>query len=118
SSARKQPFFLYLPLTSPHTPLAVAKAWKGKSGLGLYGDWVMQTDWSVGEVLKTIARTGGTENTLVFFTSDNGCAPYVGIDYDEERHSMGRVQELEAMGHYPSAQFRGYKCDIWEGGHR
>jgi arylsulfatase A len=117
SSARNKPFFLYLALTSPHTPLAVAEAWKGKSGLGLYGDWVMQTDWSVGQVLQAIDRHGKRSDTLVIFTSDNGCAPYIGVDYAEEHDKMGRVKELEAKGHFPSAQFRGYKSDIWEGGH-
>ena len=112
-----KPFFLYLPLTSPHTPLAVAESWKGKSGLGLYGDWVMQTDSVVGEVLQALDRQGQADNTLVIFTSDNGCAPYIGIDYDVERPRQGRVRELEAKGHYPSGPFRGYKSDIWEGGH-
>ena len=118
SSARRQPFFLYLPLTSPHTPLAVAESWRGKSGLGLYGDWVMQTDAAAGEVLAAIEQSGARDNTLVLFTSDNGCAPYIGIDYEAENTRMGRVKELEAKGHYPSAGFRGYKSDIWEGGHR
>ncbi|MCX6625424.1 MAG: arylsulfatase [Acidobacteria bacterium] len=119
ASAKKQnPFFLYLPLTSPHTPLAVAEAWKGKSGLGLYGDWVMQTDSSVGEVLQTLDRTGTAENTLVLFASDNGCASYVGGERDQRLDNGGRVAALEARGHFPSAGWRGYKSDIWEGGHR
>jgi arylsulfatase A len=118
SCQTKSPFFLYLPLTAPHTPLAVGAAWKGRSGLGLYGAWVMQTDWSVGQVLKEIDTAGARENTLVIFTSDNGCAPYIGVDYDTEHDRQGRVKELEAKGHYPSAGFRGYKSDIWEGGHR
>jgi arylsulfatase A-like enzyme len=118
SVARKQPYFLYLPLTSPHTPLAVAESWRGKSGLGLYGDWVMQTDAAVGEVLAAIEQSGARDNTLVLFTSDNGCAPYIGVDYEAENTRMGRVKELEVKGHFPSAGFRGYKSDIWEGGHR
>jgi arylsulfatase A-like enzyme len=118
SAERKQPFFLYLALTSPHTPLAVADSWRGKSGLGLYGDWVMQTDAAAGEVLAAIDRSRDCDNTLVLFTSDNGCAPYIGVDYEAENTRMGRVKELEAKGHYPSAGFRGYKSDIWEGGHR
>jgi arylsulfatase A-like enzyme len=118
SAEAKQPFFLYLPLTSPHTPLAVAESWRGKSGLGLYGDWVMQTDAAAGEVLKAIEQSGVRERTLVIFTSDNGCAPYIGVDYEAENTRMGRVKELEAKGHFPSAGFRGYKSDIWEGGHR
>ena len=66
----------------------------------------METDWSLGEVLKAIDRAGLRDNTLLMFTSDNGCAPYIGVN------------ELEALGHYPSAQFRGYKADVWDGDHR
>ena len=102
----KKVFFLYLALPSPHTPLVPTKEWQGKSGLGPYGDYVMETDWSVGQVLKAIDNAGLRGKTLVMFASDNGCAPYIG------------VHNLEAMGHFPSAQFRGYKTDIWEGGHR
>ena len=101
-----QPFFLYLALNSPHTPLVPTRDWKGKSGLGAYGDFVMETDWAVGEVLAALEKNGGSDNTLVFFTSDNGCAPYIG------------VKELEAKGHFPSEHRRGYKSDIWDGGHR
>ncbi|HVM48738.1 MAG TPA: arylsulfatase [Candidatus Acidoferrum sp.] len=102
----QKPFFLYLALPSPHTPLVPTKEWQGKSCLGPYGDYVMETDWSVGQVLKALHGAGLDDNTLVCFASDNGCAPYIG------------VHKLEAMGHYPSAQFRGYKRDIWDGGHR
>jgi arylsulfatase A-like enzyme len=101
-----KPFFLYLALTSPHTPLVPTADWKGKSPLGTYGDFVMETDWAMGEVVKAVDSAGIADNTLIVFTSDNGCAPYIG------------VKELEAKGHYPSAQFRGYKSDIWDGGHR
>ena len=102
-----QPFFLYLPLSSPHTPIVPSKEWQGKSGLGNYGDFVMETDWAVGEVLAALDKTGVASNTLVFFTSDNGCS-----------YPAAKVDKLEAQGHFPSAQFRGYKSDIWEGGHR
>ena len=101
-----KPFFLYLAINSPHTPLVPTKAWKGKSGLGDYGDYVMETDWAVGEVVKSLDKYGLTKNTLVLVTSDNGCAPYIG------------VADLEAKGHYPSADSRGYKGDSWDGGHR
>ncbi|MCB1124080.1 MAG: sulfatase-like hydrolase/transferase, partial [Verrucomicrobiae bacterium] len=101
-----EPFLLYMPLTSPHTPLAVNENWKGKSGLGMYGDFVMETDALVGQILAALDSSGQTQDTLVIFTSDNGCAPYIG------------VEELEAKGHYPSGPLRGYKSDAWEGGHR
>ena len=101
-----QPFFLYLPLSSPHSPIVPSKEWQGKSGLGNYGDFVMATDWAVGEVLAALDTAGVAGNTLVFFTSDNGCSP------------VAKVDKLEAQGHLPSARFRGYKSDIWDGGHR
>jgi arylsulfatase A-like enzyme len=103
----KQPFLLYLPLTAPHTPLAVTDEWKGRSSLGMvYPDFVMETDAVIGRVLGALKRSGVADNTLVFFTSDNGCAPYSG------------AKEMEAKGHYPSGPLRGYKADVWEGGHR
>ncbi len=105
-SKSPEPFLLYMPLTSPHTPLAVNKPWRGKSGLNLYADFVMETDAVVGQVVDAIDNSGIAENTLVIFTSDNGCAPYID------------VAGLEAQGHFPSGPLRGYKSDVWEGGHR
>jgi arylsulfatase A len=106
SVKKNEPFLLYLPLTSPHTPLAVNPEWKDKSHLNLFADFVMETDAVVGRVLDALDKSGAAENTLVIFTSDNGCASYVG------------AEELEKMGHYPSGPLRGYKSDAWEGGHR
>jgi len=100
------PFLIYMPLTSPHTPLSVNDEWKGRSELNLYADFVMETDAVVGRVLQALATSGLANSTLVVFTSDNGCAPYIGVD------------DLEALGHYPSGPLRGYKSDAWEGGHR
>jgi len=100
------PYLLYLPLTSPHTPLAVNPLWQGKSGLNPYADFVMETDAVVGRVLAAIEKSGEANNTLLVFTSDNGCASYIG------------AKDLEKMGHYPSGPLRGYKADAWEGGHR
>lgn len=95
-----------MPLTSPHTPLSVNEAWKGKSGLGMYADFVMETDAIVGQVLDALNKSGAAESTLVIFTSDNGCAPYID------------VAGLESNGHFPGGPLRGYKSDVWEGGHR
>ena len=106
ATKKPEPFFLYLPLTSPHTPIATSAEWRGKSGLSDYADFVMQTDDVVGRVLATLERSGAAKDTLVLFTSDNGCAPYIG------------VKEMEARGHFPSGPWRGYKADAWEGGHR
>ena len=106
SAQQPEPFFLYMPLTTPHTPLAVNKEWAGKSGLNTYADLVMETDAAVGRVLAALDKSGAAEKTLVIFTSDNGCAPYIG------------AKDLEAKGHFPSGPLRGYKADAWEGGHR
>jgi arylsulfatase A-like enzyme len=106
AAKKPDPFLLYLPLTSPHTPLSVNEEWKGKSGLNLYADFVMETDALVGRVLEALEKSGASDHTLVLFTADNGCAPYIGI------------KDLEKMGHYPSGPLRGAKADAWEGGHR
>ena len=101
-----RPFFLYLPLTSPHLPIVPSPAWQGKSDLGPYGDFVMQTDDGVGQILTALDQHKLSNNTLVIFTSDNGCAIQAG------------TARLEELGHYASGQYRGYKTDIWDGGHR
>ncbi len=101
-----KPFFLYLALTSPHTPILPGKDWQGKSGLGAYGDFVMQTDRAIGEVLEALEASGAAGSTLVIVTSDNGCSPAAG------------TAALESQGHFASAGSRGYKSDIWDGGHR
>ncbi len=119
-----EPFFLAFMLTAPHSPLVPTKEWLGRSGLGLYGDFVMQTDSAVGQVLNALERNGLAGNTLVIVSSDNGCAPYVGVrdrfGDDVRGHTRGltAVHELERAGHYPSAEYRGYKSDVWDGGHR
>jgi arylsulfatase A-like enzyme len=100
------PFFLYLALNSPHTPIVPGPEWIGKSGLGPYGDFVMQTDATVGKVVRAIDQSGQNENTIVIFSCDNGTSRAAGI------------KELQQQGHYPSAHFRGSKADLWEGGHR
>ncbi|MGQ9504627.1 MAG: sulfatase family protein [Thermogutta sp.] len=101
-----KPFLLYLPLTSPHEPLAVNPPWQGKSGLNVYADFVLETDAMVGRVLDTLDEMKLAEKTLVIFTSDNGKALYTG------------AQELEGMGHFCSGPLRGYKGSVYEGGHR
>lgn len=107
SAKQPRPFLLYLPLTTPHTPLAVNEAWKGRSGLNnAAADLIMETDAAVGRVLAALEASGAAENTLVLFTSDNGFASYVG------------VKDLEKQGHFPSGPLRDYKTSVYEGGHR
>ncbi len=103
---RGQPFFLYLPLNAPHTPSVPSQEWRGKSGLNAYADFVMQTDATVGEVLAALDKSNLSTNTLVIFTSDNGCSPEADF------------KALTVKGHHPSHAFRGTKADIFDGGHR
>lgn len=104
--AGSKPFFLYLPYASPHTPIVPSPDWQGRSGLNYYADFVMQNDACVGEVLDALAKHGVAKNTLVIFTSDNGCSP------------QADFPALGKKGHDPSYIFRGHKADIWDGGHR
>ncbi|MDB4781769.1 arylsulfatase [Akkermansiaceae bacterium] len=105
-AGKEKPFFLYVPLGSPHTPILPSKKWQGKSDLGAYGDFVMETDAVLGEISKALDRHGMTKNTLVIFTSDNGCS------------KAADIPALAKQGHQVSAHLRGSKADIWEGGHR
>ncbi|MFZ2642760.1 MAG: arylsulfatase, partial [Verrucomicrobiia bacterium] len=100
-----KPFFLYLPLNAPHTPIAPTPEWQGKSGLNPYADFVMQTDATLGAVMRALDENGVADNTLLIFTSDNGCSP------------QADFPALLAKGHNPSHNFRGTKADIWDGGH-
>lgn len=102
----KQPFFLYLPITAPHTPILPTAEFRGKSGLSPYGDFVLMVDDLVGRITSVLQKKGLDNNTIVIFTSDNGCAPYAGM------------KEMERMGHHPSHIYRGAKADIYDGGHR
>jgi len=104
--AGDKPFFLYFPLSAPHKPILPSKEFQGKSGLNEWGDFVLQVDWTVGQILKVLKQKGFEDNTLIIFTSDNGATP--GADF----------AQLEKFGHDPSYVFRGHKADIFEGGHR
>src|SRR5574340_1294920 len=101
----KRPFFLYFAMTGPHTPWVPRAEFRGKSKAGIYGDFVNEVDWSVGEVMKTLEAAGAAKNTLLMFTSDNG----------PERYAYDRIPKF---GHYSMGDLRGVKRDAWEGGHR
>ena len=106
-AAGRQPFFLYLALASPHTPVLPTAAFAGRTGLGPYADFVSETDASIGEVLQALEQTGAANNTLVLFASDNGPAPIAGM-----------IESLRAKGHDSAGGWRGAKQDLYEGGHR
>lgn len=110
-----EPFFLYFALTSPHTPTSPSPEFEGTSELGLYGDFVEETDATMGRVLQALEQHGLVENTLVIATSDHGAAPYAG---NRRKATPGLIRELEALGHYSSGIYRGYKFTVFEGGLR
>lgn len=89
---KHKPFFIYLAHSMPHVPLAVSDKFKGKSEQGLYGDVMMELDWSVGEVLKALREQGLEENTLIVLTSDNG--PWT--NYGNHAGSAGGLREAKA----------------------
>jgi arylsulfatase A-like enzyme len=102
-----QPFFLYVPWSSPHSPVVPAKQWQGKSGLNPHADFVMQTDDSFGKVVAALRDNGMIENTLILCSSDNGTSA-----------PTSNMKKLNELGHFPSGDLRGSKADIWDGGHR
>lgn len=106
-SDSKKPFFLYLPLTSPHTPVVPGENFKGRyPQFSWYADFIAETDWLVAQVLEQLTESGIDENTLVIFTSDNGFAPYV------------KIPKMIDAGYRPSGSYRGAKASSYEGGHR
>ncbi|WP_422659385.1 sulfatase family protein [Paenibacillus sp. EC2-1] len=98
------PFFLYLPLTGPHTPWSPSESFQGKSGIGPRGDLILEIDDTVGRLVSLLEDKGIRDNTLIVFTSDNGPDPF--------------RDEITVHGHDSAGQLRGQKADIWEGGHR
>lgn len=117
-AASSNPFFLYLPLTAPHKPVWPAGRFKGKTDLGPYGDFVNQTDWSVGQVLRALERTGIKDNTLVVYSSDNGSYMYRWPQGKPDHTQNPGVQGYYPSNHQANADWRGTKADIWEAGHR
>jgi arylsulfatase A len=108
AAAAKQgsPFFIYMPLNSPHTPILPSEKWQGKSGLSLYADFVMETDDAIGQIMRATEENGIGNDTLIIVTSDNGCSP------------QANFPDLIAKGHNPNGVMRGHKADIFDGGHR
>jgi len=102
---KAKPFFLYMALTSPHSPIVPSSEFRGKSQAGAYGDYVVQTDDTVGRVLRAIDGIGARDDTIVIFTADNG----------PEQYAYDRIRNLQ---HRSAGPLRGVKRDLWEGGHR
>ncbi|MCP4310874.1 MAG: arylsulfatase [Bacteroidetes bacterium] len=104
SSEGSDPFFLYLALASPHTPWLASEEFRGTSEIGDWGDWVAENDDALGRLLDAVYEKGLRENTLIFFTSDNG--------------PVWWPVDVEKYGHRATSIYRGMKFDAWEGGHR
>ena len=104
-SDNDRPYFLFFTTTSPHTPVVPTKEFQGKSGAGYYGDYVIQTDDAIGQVIEALKEYGDFDNTLLIVTSDNG----------PERQHRDLIRTHQ---HSPAAHLRGMKWDGWEGGHR
>lgn len=100
----EKPFFLYFALPSPHTPIVPSEEFTGKSGINEYADFLIETDWSVGQVLSALDKADIADETLVIFSTDNGTA------YGDKR--------VQALRHQLDHQFKGSKRSIYEGGHR
>ena len=98
---KENPFFLYLPHPMPHFPLAASEPFLGKSEDGIYGDAIMELDWSVGEIMETLEELGLSQNTMIVFTSDNG----------------GETREGMVKGGF-NFPLKGHKGETWEGGTR
>ncbi len=99
----RRPFLLYFPLSGPHTPWMPNEPFRGRSGMGVYGDWVGQTDYLIGQVHEALVQAGIADNTLLIVTSDNGA------HWGEE--------DVQRTAHQANAGRRGQKADIWDGGH-
>lgn len=99
-----KPFFLYLPLPSPHTPWVPTEEFKNATKIGNYGDYVAETDFMIGKVMAALEKNGLTENTIVVVTSDNG--------------SDWKPSDIEQSGHHANYIYKGRKADIYEAGHR
>jgi len=105
-AADDDPFFIYYALPAPHTPILPITEYLGTSNSNLYGDFVLQVDGVVGQVIESLEQNGILDDTIFIFTADNGSSPRANFD------------ELANAGHNPSYIFRGHKADIYEGGLR
>ncbi|MEO1527249.1 MAG: arylsulfatase [Planctomycetota bacterium] len=104
-SRKSDPFFLYLPLTSPHYPVCPLPEFHGKGECGAYGEFVIETDHHVGRILEFLDSAGLDENTLIVYTSDNG-------------PEKSWKQRIETHGHRSNYEYREGKRSVYEGGHR
>jgi arylsulfatase A-like enzyme len=105
-SDTKKPFFVYIPLNSPHAPIVPSEKFIDKSGLTAHGDFTMEMDHEIGRLMNVLDKMGISDNTMVVFTSDNGTSP------------ASKLDQMQAKGHFSSMDYRGLKGSLYEGGHR
>ncbi|MEE4214142.1 MAG: sulfatase-like hydrolase/transferase, partial [Bacteroidales bacterium] len=105
-AGKEEPFFLYLALPAPHTPILPTGEFIGISNTNPYGDFVVMVDYMVGRIADAVEDNKIAKNTIMIFTSDNGCSPEADLE------------QLKSLGHSPGYIYRGHKSDIFEGGHR
>ncbi|MHC5068793.1 MAG: sulfatase family protein [Planctomycetota bacterium] len=106
-SASGEPYFLYFPLTSPHSPIAPSASFRGRSGLTAYADFILETDHVVGRIVDAVDASGTADNTIIIFTADNGTA----LKFARQGGAADKGLNFEAT-------LRGGKSDVYEGGHR
>ncbi|MCF7567050.1 arylsulfatase [Sabulilitoribacter arenilitoris] len=116
-SKKEKPFFLYYALTAPHVPLLPTEDAKGKSQAGLYGDFVVDVDNTIGKICAKLQNLGIDEKTILVFTSDNGSPARV-FDPKGNDYYKGCGEVIRQFNHKANGDLRGLKGDIWEGGHR
>lgn len=105
-AGKEEPFFLYFALPAPHTPILPTGEFIGISNTNPYGDFVVMVDYMVGRIADAVKDNEVEKNTIIIFTSDNGCSPEADLE------------QLRSLGHSPSFVYRGHKADIYDGGHR
>lgn len=115
---RDKPSLLYVPLPSPHKPVLPAKRFRGKSPVGTYGDYVIQTDDAIGQILDSIEKANIADNTWLFVTSDNGSYMYRYGAGAPDHTTDETIQGYAEDHHRSNGPWRGTKADIWEAGHR
>lgn len=104
AAAGSKPYFLYCALTAPHSPWLVNEEFRGRSGIGVYGDFVCMVDDAVRKICAAVAASGEADRTLIIFTTDNG--------------AMWQAADIAETGHLANGEWSGAKSDLWEGGHR
>ena len=115
SAKKKKPFFLFVALTAPHTPSSPEPAFEGKSPIGVYGDFVMNTDACIGRIREHLRKAGLEKDTLLMVSSDHGPGHYSG---PERKAIANQMKKMEEQGHFSRGPWRGYKFSGYEGGLR